>query len=120
MLSPRDRAVLNALLPADGNALPGLFETGFDDFASRFEAEAPLQMRLAWRAALWAAAWAAPMLIFRLPPLDRLLPADRTAALEALGKSRWYTLRQLLFLLKTVAAFGYGLDARVQRAVGDK
>jgi hypothetical protein len=116
-LSAGERAVLDALLPPGGD-LPGLFETGFDEFEAHFSRTAPLPMRLGWRAALFAARWASPALIGRLPPLDRLDPAAREAALEAMGKSRVYLLRQLFLLLKAVSSFGYGLDARVRARIG--
>lgn len=116
-MTPRDRVVLEALLPS-GGPLPGAFEAGFEEFEARFTREAPASMRLGWRAALFAAAWISPLLIKRLPPLDRLAPEERTVAIEALGKSNSYLLRQLSLLLKAVTCFGYGADPRVRRAIG--
>jgi hypothetical protein len=119
MISPRDRAVLDALLPAGGTeGFPGAFESGFETFEAGFSADAPMTMRLGWRAALFAAAWISPLLIRRLPPLDRLRPEDREAALEAMGKSRFYLLRQVFLLLKAVTSFGYGSTKAVRRAAG--
>ena len=51
-----DRAVLGALLP-------GVLETGFDGFLTEFEAVAPSHLRRAFRLALVAAGWVAPILI---------------------------------------------------------
>lgn len=111
--------MLDALLPPGGpGALPGLLETGFEDFEARWSSEAPVPMVLGWRAALIVAGWISPLLIKRLPPFERLSPEDRTAALEALGKSRFYLLRQISLLIKAVAGFGYGNDPRVRRAIG--
>lgn len=119
MLSRRDRAVLDALLPPGGpEGLPGAFESGFEDFERGFTADAPATMRLGWRAALFLAAWVAPLLIRRLPPLERLPAEDREAALEAMGKSRFYLIRQVFLLLKAVTSFGYGSTGAVRRAVG--
>ncbi len=119
MLSARDRAVLDSLLPPGGAVgLPGAFETGFERFEAEFCADAPPQMRLGWKTALFAAAWISPLLIARLPPLDRLQPDEREAALEAMGKSRFYLFRQILLLLKAVTSLGYGATAAVRRAVG--
>lgn len=116
-LAARDRAVLEALLPRT-DALPGLFDAGFEQFEAHFARTAPFPMRLGWRAALLAAGWVSPLLIGRLPPFERLDAAGREAALEALLKSRLYPLRQLGLLLKAVAGFGYGLDARVRARIG--
>lgn len=119
MIGPRDRAVLDALLPPGGpEGLPGAFEAGFEDFEKGFAADAPLPMRLGWRAALLAAYWLSPLLIGRLPPLGRLPPAEREDALCAMGKSRFYLIRQVFLLLKAVTSFGYGGARAVRRAVG--
>lgn len=119
MISAADRAVLDALLPPGGpEGLPGAFEAGFEEFERGFAADAPLPMRLGWRAALFAAAWLSPLLIGRLPPFGRLAPAEREAALGAMGKSRIYLLRQVSLLLKAVTSFGYGGTKAVRRAVG--
>lgn len=119
MLSARDRVVLEALLPPGGpEGLPGAFEAGFEEFERGFSADALATMRLGWRAALFLAAWASPALIGRLPPLERLSVDDREAALEAMGKSRVYLIRQVFLLLKAVTSFGYGSTKAVRRAVG--
>lgn len=115
-MTPRERAVLDALLPPGGE-LPGAFEAGFDQFEAKFREEASPPMRLGWRTALFVAAWVSPVLIGRLPPLDRLTGEDRERALEAMGKSRVYLMRQIFLLLKAVTSFGYGGTAAVRRAV---
>lgn len=119
MIGPRDRVVLDALLPPGGpEGLPGAFEAGFEDFERGFSADAPLPMRLGWRAALFVAFWVSPLLIGRLPPLGRLRPEEREDALCAMGKSRFYLIRQVFLLLKAVTSFGYGGMKEVRRAVG--
>lgn len=119
MISARDRAVLDALLPPGGpEGLPGALEAGFEEFEAGFRRDAPAKMRLAWRAALVLAAWGSPLLIGRLPPIDRLPGEEREAALEAMGKSRVYLVRQVSLLLKAVTSFGYGRTTAVRRAVG--
>jgi len=118
MISSRDRVVLDALLPSGGpEGLPGAFEAGFADFEKGFAADAPLPMRLGWRAALFAAYWVSPLLIGRLPPLARLAPEEREDALCAMGKSRSYLIRQVSLLLKAVTSFGYGGTKAVRRVV---
>lgn len=111
MLKPRHRAVVDALLPGLG--------PDFDAFLENdFQATAPLSMRLAFRAALFAGAWIAPLLIGRLGPIDRLSPQDAALALEALGKSRSYLLRQQMLLLKSVVSFHYGALPSTRRELG--
>ncbi len=119
MIGPRERSVLDALLPPGGTeGLPGAFEAGFEDFESGFSKDAPLPMRLGWRAALFLAYWVSPLLIGRLPPLVRLSTEEREEALGAMGKSRVYLIRQVFLLLKAVTSFGYGGTKAVRRAVG--
>lgn len=111
------RIVVEALLPAEG-PLPSGVDAGADAFLERFAGEAPVSMRLALRAALFAAVWVAPVMIGRLPPLSRLTADERERALAAMAKSRWAVLRQLVLLLKATAAFQYGADPAVRRAIG--
>jgi hypothetical protein len=119
-LHPRQRAVVDALLPPrEGAALPwGAFDCGFDAFYAEFRKTAPASFRFGFSAALFVASWLAPFMIGRLPPLARLSPDDRERALEALGRCRFYPLRQCLLLLKAVCSFCYGADARVRAAIG--
>ncbi|MBI3553864.1 MAG: hypothetical protein HY077_15320 [Elusimicrobia bacterium] len=117
-MNARSRAVIEALIPQGGQPpLPGAFESGFDDFYARFQNTALPSMRLGFRAALWAAAWLSPLLIGRVPPLSRLSSEDRERALEAMGASRSYHVRQLLLLLKAVISFHYGAHPAVRRAL---
>ncbi len=117
MLGARDRVVIDALLPSGLDGFPGALEAGFEKFEEGFRRDAPFTMSLGWRAALFLAAWLSPLLIRRLPPLDRLSVDEREAALEAMGKSRVYLIRQVFLLLKAVTSFGYGSTPSVRRAV---
>jgi hypothetical protein len=110
------RAVVETLLPAEG-PLPGGMETGADVFLQEFLRTAPLSMILAARAAIFAAGWVSPVLIFRLPPLSRLSSGDRERALAAMAGSRSAVLRQLVLLLKATLAFNYGADPKVRAAI---
>lgn len=119
-LNPRSRAVLDALLPATSDpTLPlGLFEAGFDDFLADFEKTASPSMRLGFKAALWTAAWAAPALIGKAPPISLYDRPTRERILEAMGRSSLYSMRQMLLLLKAVSSFCYGAHPEVRKAVG--
>jgi len=120
MLSSRQRAALDALLPSDAHPVltRGLFDAGFDEFHASFEREAHPSLRWTFRAALWCAVWVSPLLIGALPPVSRLGRDDRERALGALVSHPWYPLRQMGFVLKAVAAFCYGADRASRRAVG--
>lgn len=119
MLTPRQRAVVDALLPSGAHpTLPGALEAGFEAFHAEFERTASPRLRWGFKAALWIAAWLSPLLIGRLPPLSRLEQEARENALEALGRSRFYLLRQALLLLKATVCFGYGANPKVRRALG--
>ncbi len=117
MLTPSARAVLDSLLPSGGPLGPSLLEAGFEEFYKDFERNAVPSLRMGFKAALWAAFWISPLLIRRLPPLTRLEPEARELALEAMGRSRLYLLRQMLLLLKAVSCFCYGADGRVREAL---
>ncbi len=120
MLDKRARVVLDTLLPsgAHPDLKLGALSAGFEDFLPHFERTAAFPMRLGFRAALFASVWIAPLLILRLPPFDRLKKKDREKALEALGKSRIYVLRQLLLLLKSIVCFSYAVHPEVRKALG--
>jgi hypothetical protein len=119
-LSRLDRTVLDALLPSgvDPRLPVGVMETGFDTFLVESEAEIAPQLRRAFKAGLFAAAWVAPLLIRRRPPLGRLPAHDRERALEAMETSNVVVLRQLMRVLKTVVALHYGALPAVRKAIG--
>jgi len=119
-LSPTDTAVLDALLP--GRAHPvlvsGISETGFERFLDDFERAAPRHLWRAFRIGLFTAAWVAPVLVRRVPPITRLREADRERALAAMASSSMPELRQLLSVLKTVTSLHYGGLPEVREAIG--
>lgn len=120
MLNRRARIVLDTLLPS--NAHPalklGLFEAGFDEWYENFRRNAIFSMRLGFWAALFAAIWVAPLLVFRLPPISLYKRETRERMLMALYQSRFYGLRQMFLLLKANASFCYGAHAEVRDALG--
>jgi hypothetical protein len=120
MLSRRSRLVLDTLLPAQAHpTLPdGIFDAGFDKFLLDFQSTASPVLRRGFWAALFAATWIAPLLIFRLPPLTRLERPVRERALLAMETSRVYLLRQMMLLLKSTVCFCYGADSDVRDAIG--
>lgn len=115
-----DRSVIDTLLPSGASPLLplGLLESGFESFWVESNADLAPRLRLAFRFALFTAAWVAPVMVRRLPPLGRLSPTDRERALAAMERSRLVILRQLVRILKTVAALHYGAHPEVRKAVG--
>jgi hypothetical protein len=120
MLSKHARVVLDTLLPAGAHpALKyGVFDAGFEAFWSDFERTALPSLRWGFRAALFAAIWAAPLLIRRFPPLTLYARPTRERALAAMASSNVYLLRQLFVVLKTTVGFCYGADRNVRDAIG--
>jgi fumarate reductase subunit D len=115
-----DRSVLDTLLPSGANPLLplGLLDSGFESFWVEFKADVAPPLRLAFRLGLFTAAWVAPVLVRRLPPLGRLSASDRERALTAMERSHVVILRQLVRILKTVAALHYGAHPHVRKAIG--
>jgi hypothetical protein len=115
-----DRSVVDALLPSGADPLLplGLLESGFETFWAESKADLAPPLRLAFRLGLFTAAWVAPLLVRRLPPLSRLLRSDRERALTAMERSNFVFLRQLVRILKTVAALHYGAHPEVRKAIG--
>jgi fumarate reductase subunit D len=119
-LGPTDLAVMDALLPARAHPVleSGIVDTGFQEFIDDFARTAPPHLWRAFRIGLFAAAWVAPLLIRRLPSIARLGAADRESALAAMAGSNVPELRQLISVVKTVAALHYGALPSVRKAIG--
>jgi hypothetical protein len=96
--------------------LPGMSDTNVDEFLARFRKESTL--------VIWAGICAGTLLFIFSPlftvgiPLPAfLLPKgrlDRHA--RKLAASRFYVVRQLIFLVKMIAGFCWGADPKVRKA----
>jgi hypothetical protein len=119
-LNRRTRIVVDTLLPAGAHPslAKGALEAGFETFLRDLEAAGPRRMRLGVKAAMFAAIWVSPILIWRFPPISIYRRESRERALEALSRSRLYPLRQLFGLLKLTVALCYGADRDVRDAIG--
>ncbi len=118
-LNKRSLAVIDALLPKGEHPhLPGAMSAGFEEAYRDFERTANLPMRAGFKAALAAAIWVAPVMIGAIPPFTRLSKENRERALRAMAKSDFYHVRQMLFLLKAVTSFCYGVHPEVRHTVG--
>jgi hypothetical protein len=120
MLNKRQHFILETLLPngAHPDLSLGTAEAGFDEFWREFEQTALPAWRRGFRAALWVAIWVAPLLIRRLPPLTLYDRPTCECALTALEHSRFYLLRQMMGLLKTIVSLNYGANGDVRQVIG--
>jgi hypothetical protein len=120
VLNSRVRIVLDTLLPPHAHpVLPyGLFDAGFDRFYEDFAQTANSPLRFTFQLALFTAIWISPLLIRRIPPISLYPRETRERALAAMETSGVYLLRQMMLILKTVAALCYGANRDVRDAIG--
>lgn len=120
MLSSRAHVVLDTLLPPHAHpSLPrGLFDAGFESFYQNFVRTANGTLRQGFQIALFAAIWISPLLIHRIPPITLHARETRERALAAMESSPFYFLRQMMLILKNVAALCYGANRGVRDAIG--
>ncbi len=108
------RSVMCDLMPPS-STLPGLADTGIDTFLVRLQRETsgPTWLGLVLGAILYAVTPVAtvgwPIPSFWLPASARALHAERAMS------TRFYLLRQSLFLLKMYACMCWGQDTRVRQ-----
>jgi hypothetical protein len=113
-------ALFETILP-DGvvEGLPGAERLPLDRFLDDFAQAAPPRMMLGARLALWFVVLLAPLLVLRRPrTFLGLTLEDRLSVLRGLRASRFYTVRELPVLLKSVACLGYCGSPIVQRRIG--
>ncbi|HXD08817.1 MAG TPA: hypothetical protein VN653_02040 [Anaerolineales bacterium] len=96
----------------------GLFDAGFETFYQNFARTTNGTLRHGFQFALFAAIWISPLLIRRIPPITLHARETRERALAAMEISRFYFLRQMLLILKNVAALCYGANREVRDAIG--
>ena len=120
MLSSRAHVVLDTLLPPHAHTLlsRGLFDAGFETFYRDFAHTANETLRYGFQMALFTAIWISPLLIRRLPPITLHSRETRECALTAMETSSFYFLRQMMSILKNVAALCYGANQEVRDAIG--
>ena len=120
MLSSRAHVVLDTLLPPHAHpSLPrGLFDAGFETFYQNFAHTANGTLRHGFQIALFVAIWISPLFIRRIPPITLYSRGTRESALAAMESSRFYFLRQMMLILKNVAALCYGANREVRGAIG--
>jgi hypothetical protein len=113
-------AILSTIYPAHANDRLTL---GADDvpLAAFFDdvfARAPGLPLLGIRAATWAITFCPLFVIGRFGLFHRLPTNDRLRVIEGLGHSRFYLVRELPMLIKTIGCLGYGSLPAVQQQIG--
>lgn len=119
-------AALSAALPGlpgsqeeDGSGLtgdqPGFADADTTGYWEEFARHLPMHFRFGLRLATWALTfW--PIFSFRSIRLFHRLSADRQdEILQSIDGSRFFLVRQIVFVLKTVAAMAYFRDPSIQQ-----
>lgn len=108
-------ALIAAMLPAPGGALPGAGELDLTDFWKRFESAAPLHLRLAFRGATMVIAGILPLTLGYRRSFAKLDADAREAILIRAAKMP--TMAPLIEIIKVVVAFAYFDDPKVEAIV---
>lgn len=112
------RSAIVALYPRverNGVVVPGAADCGLDAFLTRFRAETP---RLVWLGVLLGALvfHLTPLLTVFLPLPAFLLPAGlRDTHASRITSTRFYLLRQAVFLVKLPGGLCWGADPAVRK-----
>jgi hypothetical protein len=111
---PLVRAAVCALYPRTGE-LPGVGDCDLDAFLRRFRREAPLFLRLG--VLLGALVFqATPLFTIGVPLPAFLVPRGmRDLHAERIAATRFYLVRQLIFLLKLVGGLCWGAHPEVRK-----
>jgi hypothetical protein len=116
MQSPSLRdALVAAMLPSPGGGLPGAGDVDLSAFWPRFDAAAPIHLRLAFGAATVVIAGILPITLGYRRSLAALDDDTRDAFL--VRASKMTTIAPLLEIVKVVVAFAYFDNAQVEDIV---
>ena len=111
------KSALSTLYPRTDN-LPGVADTGLDEFLGRLRREAPLSMRIAliFGGIFFALS---PVLTLGLPvPICFLSERLRDKHAYKIATHSNYIIRQLVMLLKMTASLAWGADPQVRAKMG--
>jgi len=103
------------MLPSPGGGLPGAGDVDLSAFWPRFDAAAPMHLRLAFRAATVIIAGILPMTLGYRMSLANLDEDTRDAFLQR--AARMTTIAPLLDIVKIVVAFAYFDNTHVENIV---
>jgi hypothetical protein len=107
------RAAFEALFPGEPGP-PSMATLDVEGFLAGLFERAPLEPVLGLRIALWVITFAPLFALRRFTTLGGLVAADRERVLRVLASSPLYPVRQLLLLLKAMAALVYAADPQVR------
>jgi hypothetical protein len=108
-------AAMQTIFPgcaADG--MPGIAGMGLGPFIAEIMAYLPFRAALGMRVAIWLVALAPLFVLGRAVSIVRLAPPDRERVVASLAASRFYFVRSLVLILKTMGALLYGGDPAVR------
>lgn len=113
------RAMVRSALPAPPGLAEdvddaSLLESGLDHLRGSM----PGIQRVALRFAVWLVCVLGPLSLRRLPPFTRLSVDERDRALAHLGGSDNFVVREMVVLIKLVAALVRELSPAFRRALG--
>jgi hypothetical protein len=109
-------AVLGTMFPAapEHGIDHGIEAMGLEAFLEETRKQMPPLAAWGLRMSLWVVAWAPVVVLGRLRWVHHLDEAHRLQVLEALAASRFYLVRQIIFLLKATGALLYGAHPQVR------
>jgi hypothetical protein len=101
---------------------PGCSDTGLSDirvmnvdgFLRELMAHLPIRAALGVRLAVWLVALAPLFVLQRVTTIARLALNDREQVIATLGASKWYPIRSLVLVLKTMGGLLYAADDDVR------
>ena len=111
------KSALCTLYPTT-DTMPGVADTGVDEFLKRLRAEAPVSLRVAL---IFGALFFtfSPILTVYIPlPTFWLSETLRDRHADKIASHRNYFIRQLIMLLKMVASLSWGADPVVRAKIG--
>ncbi len=113
------RAMVRAALPAPPELAgdvddAAVLEAGLEQLRDSM----PRIQRIALRFAVWLVCLLGPLGLRRLPPFTRLTQDDRDRALARLGASDNFVIREMVVLIKLVAALVRELSPAFRGALG--
>jgi len=112
-------ALLEAMIPAlPGGPLQGLAAADRTPFWNHFRRTAPLLLRFGFRVAVALLTWLA--FVQRGRPFHRLSADQQDAWLASASRSRFWSIRQLVNVVKLIACFACFNDPAVHGAVRER
>jgi hypothetical protein len=107
-------AALGAIFPGTSDGFADIRAMDVAGFLREVFRLVPLQAALGIRVAIWVAALAPLFVLGRLATIVGLAVGDRESVVARLVTSRWYVVRSLVLILKTIGALLYAGDDNVR------